>query len=62
MSKLDNIEPETMLATAVDKIRSLKWLTQKISTDLALVSEELSDFLDTHDDWENERERGDKKN
>jgi hypothetical protein len=60
MSKLDNIEPETMLGLAVDKIRSLKWLTQKISTDLALVSEELSDFLDTYDDWD--REAGDGKN
>jgi hypothetical protein len=62
MSKLDNIEPETMLATAVDKIRSLRWLTRKVSADLAQVSEELEEFLETYDGWDNDREPGDVKN
>ena len=56
MNNLDNIDPETMLKSAVDKIRGLQWLLQKTSTNLAQAAEDLSEFLETHDDWERDRE------
>jgi len=51
MSNLDNVTAETLLSLAVDRLRRIKWMCEKVSADLAETAEEFSDFLDQYDEW-----------
>ena len=46
MNNLDNVTAETLLSLAVDRLRRIKWMCEKVSADLAETAEEFSEFLD----------------
>jgi len=56
MSNLDNVTAETLLSLAVDRLRKIKWMCEKVSADLAETAEEFSEFLDQYDEWAKDKD------
>jgi len=54
--KLDNIEPETLLDMAIERLRDYHSFFIRVSEDLWPRVQDLEEFLEKYDEWKKERE------